>query len=185
MSALDLARLPARSARTVALLEKSGYVIEGRLHGRVRQLVSPGRPSAPYVFVDQSVLEASGLTGVPPFAAYRLADRRVGRTSFIRPRIYLRALPPYDFDSRPTVLDELLVMLLVRDSGAARALVAAHPKHRWSYARGRIHREGLYARARYFGLHKRIGLRPPRGGNTQVRRDAYRRAKTEPIRRRT
>jgi hypothetical protein len=74
----------------------------------------------------------------------------------------MQRLPGEDFD--PEVdLHETALALLLFNGRAARAFVAARPGADWVWLlRKRIHQEGLPGRARYFGVHKLIGLRIPR-----------------------
>jgi hypothetical protein len=132
----------------------------------------------PELAVTRSDLDHLGLRKVRPFRIAALADKRRGRPRSPGPRVYLHRLPTY-FNAR-TSLAEIALALLLLDGRVAAAFITARPDLDKDQLRDRIHDEGLYPKASYFGLKKLIGLRPKRGPITTTRHDAYRRARTEP-----
>lgn len=189
MKTSDVRKLPLRLQQLVARLDRAGLLKRASSSGgpthlylkdKEGRLISYAPARTPLRWITREQLDRLGLPDLPAFQIRATADKhRMGRPSRPGPRVYVRRLPDWDFD--PEVdLHETAVALLLFDGRAARAFVAARPGTDWTRLRKRIHQEGLPGRARYFGVHKLIGLRIPRV-KTATRHDAYRRAKTEPI----
>jgi hypothetical protein len=189
MKPSDVRKLPLRLQQLVARLDHAGLLKRAASSGGPTQLylkdeaarLIPYAPArTPLRRITREQLDRLGLPDLPAFQIRAAADKhRLGRPSRPGPRVYMRRLPEEDFD--PEVdLHETVLALLLFDGRAARAFVAARPGTDWTRLRKRIHQEKLAGRARYFGVHKLIGLRIPRK-KTAIRHDAYRRADTEPI----
>jgi hypothetical protein len=187
--AAEVPGLAPRTRRLIQRLEAAGHVERYQHSSRGSFLALtkaaaaevPSPESRPRRSVTREHLDGLGLRTVPAFEVHQL-PRPNGRRSSPVPRVYLKGLPPWDFEqTRP--LDETVLALLLFDPRAAREVVLEHPRRDWAKLRERVHAEGLGGSARHFGIKKLIELRLPLRPRKprKTRSDAVRRAKTEPV----
>ena len=203
----EISALAPRQRELVERLEQNSLVRRALAPDGVRYLwldescavelpAAPALPETHTITAEQ--LQTLGLRATPGFKVRRRSDRHIGRPPSsigAGPFAYLERLPPEDFDPlSPDDLQETVLALLAFDGLAARALVEDNLGLDWSFLRDRIREEKLEGRARYLGLHKLIHMRFPRRTRAknassppaipvqpkEARRDAYRRASTEP-----
>lgn len=195
----SVAQLPARQRRLLARLQAEHFVSTDPGTGRLvlsewARSMLPTRPSTPdWREVSREHLDAVGLPHVQPFFIAQ-SPRPKGRPRIPFPRIYLKQIPGIAWQPAGQDLNELALALLRFDPNACRALIRAHPDQDWTRFKERVRAEVLVGRAAYFGIKKLVRMRerrtpptPPTPPRTRpvkpraTRRDAYRRAHTEPV----
>ncbi len=178
----------------VRALEKSGFVecepgknsVAVRLSRRLPAWVVPNRASSVErprrVWKGASFMRSHGVDGVLDFQLLhpgQRATRGLGRP------VRVRRLAERTHEGRFLLTDTVMFLLISQGSIATRYLQEIEARGKWSPRQSRhlrriLHDEGLYGRARYFGLAKMIRMRPPRGERSRPRR-CRRRLNTAPL----
>lgn len=172
----------------VRALEKAGIVecergknsVAVRLRQRLPGWVVPQAASSVerprVVLKGASFMQAYGFDGVLDFQVLhpgQRATRGLGRP------VRVRRLAERTHKGRFLLTDTVMFLLISQGASAARFLQHLQSRGEWGPHQSQtlrriLHGEGLYGRARYFGLAKMIQMRPRKGARSRPRRDARR-----------